>query len=182
VSQSDGRTGHFSHPDSYVFLSRLFTRQQPGAVQRARLHLESLDQRNAPSSIRDDGTLLDLNVDDAYLTVVSLDDPSTDPLLSPPNQAPQITSFAAAETSPGQFRFSGTVVDESPTGMVVTLNGVQSEIQNYQTTVQSDGSFSCVIQLLTDGTDAGTVQAQTVDSAGLQSNVASVYVVPTVTP
>lgn len=223
-----------------MFPFSLFTRPRRGSVRRARLTVEALDQRQAPSSI--DGTI-GTQLYDLYNSAI---DPTTavagspaatvanavagsggstpqasgnsavvaplplppganttappaagDPLslpshggnvgtapavavplnIIPPNQPPEITSFTANQISPGKFQFAGEVVDEIPSGMVVSLSGVPS-VQGATATVQSNGSFSTVVQLRTDGSDMGTVYAVTVDSGGLNSNIANVNVYP----
>lgn len=151
----------------------LGARRKSGLGNYARLTLERLADRAAPSDLLHDSS-------DALFLLAPTPDP---PLIAPPiNQPPQITSFTATETTPGLYRFAGTVADESPEGMVITLTGPQDAVDGQTTTVHADGSFSIILQLRTDGTDAGTVQARTVDSGGLPSNVASVDVIPTISP
>lgn len=135
-----------------------------------RLRLESLEYRDHP-----DGLLGD--------PPSPLPPSNPPPVLIPPpmppaNVAPTISNFNAEETGNGFYIISGQVTDEHPDGMFVTLGGSTSAAGKI-ITVQSDGSFSCIVQLATDGTETGTISARTVDDHGVASNEMYVLVSPT---
>jgi hypothetical protein len=96
-----------------------------------------------------------------------------------PNAVPVITDFDASETMAGLYMFSGQVVDENPANLTIYFGGSPVSMPGQTTVTESDGWFSFVIQLHTDGSDAGTVTAYTVDDAGQQSNLVMVDVAPT---
>jgi hypothetical protein len=100
----------------------------------------------------------------------------------PANQAPQILDFAAEQVGNGLFVFTGRVVDENPAGLVVVFDGDCPTMQGQTVVVQSDGTFSFVVRLRTDGTDVGFVTATTTDAQGAVSNEAAVFVTPTPPP
>ena len=144
----------------------MFTLLRRPAPKRARtgssvrLRLESLEFRDQP-----DGLLGD--------------PPTPPPTQTPPaNVPPVITNFNAEQTGNGFYIISGQVTDENPDGMIVTLGGSTSAAGR-TIIVQSDGSFSCIVQLATDGTDTGTISATTIDDHGVVSNEMYVLVSPT---
>ena len=85
------------------------------------------------------------------------------------NQAPQIEVFCE-EVGIGQWRVYGQVTDENPGNLTVHLGGIPSAVGKTMVTA-SDGSFSMILYVETDGTDVGVVSAQTTDAQGLDSNV-----------
>lgn len=89
------------------------------------------------------------------------------------SNVPWISSFSATRIEGDMWVFQGTVVDESPEGLVVELSGIPS-LQGVTATVLSDGSFSVVIEL--DPGESGTVSAITTDWWGLTSNIAQDWV------
>ncbi len=93
------------------------------------------------------------------------------------NAAPQIINFTATNLGNGQYLFTGQVVDESPGGLTITFGGVPTMV-GLTTTTASDGTFSKMVQLQTNGSDDGTVTASTIDIWGSGSNVALVNVTP----
>ena len=95
------------------------------------------------------------------------------------NQAPQIVDFAAQELGNGLFIFTGRVLDESPGGLTVTFGGGVPTMVGRSCVTDSNGNFSFMIQLQTNGTDIGWVTAKTQDSHGVASNEPSVHVRPT---
>jgi hypothetical protein len=147
-----------------MLLSALFGRRsRPTPVRRARLSLEALDGRFCPDgndATNPSGTL--------YLVT------------TPPdvNAPPEIINFTAVEISSGVVNISGTVVDEDPAGLTVTFQGPQTAINGKTVTTASSGTFSLTVTLAIDGSDDGMVSAQTVDRAGLASNVVYVDVQP----
>lgn len=135
---------------------------RPGRGLRVSLRLESLGDRAVPGSLSASTT-------------------PTDPVLAAPAPAPMapvIDSFAAQEVNYGWYQFTGHVTDDQPGGLTVTFGGVPS-LEGKTTVTASDGSFSLLVQVKTDGSDTGTVTAQTVDTAGNPSNVATCYIHPT---
>jgi len=131
------------------------------------LRLESLEYRDHP-----DGLLGD--------PPPPLPVTNPPPLQNPPplNVPPTISNFNAEQIGNGLYVVSGQVSDEHPDGMIVTLGGSTSAAGK-TITVHSDGSFSMVIQLATDGTDTGTISATTVDNQGVVSEAVYVLVSPT---
>lgn len=96
----------------------------------------------------------------------------------PPNVAPVIENFTAQEIGNGMFLITGRVIDETPTGMIVTFGGTTSAAGQYAT-VSADGTFSKIVQLRTDGTDSGYITATTVDAYQVVSEEVDVLVNPT---
>lgn len=144
-----------------------FLRRSPrpaAAPFRARLTLESLDQRLAPSD----------------LPPVPGDPPENETYFPAPptNAPPQIINFSAAHIVGGAWRFTGDVIDEFPSGLTITLGGAPDSLQGVTTTTNASGHFEIVVFLNTDGTDSGTATAQTVDNIGQQSNLAMYIVHP----
>jgi hypothetical protein len=95
------------------------------------------------------------------------------------NAAPQIVEYTRQEIGNGLFLITGRVVDESPGGLTVTFGGDTSAAGNTATTL-SDGTFSIVVQLRVDGTDAGYLTATVRDAQGLVSQEVSVFLDPTI--
>ncbi len=139
------------------------TPARPRPALRTRLRLEHLDDRAAPSSLGDgDPPLLgDLSGRETRIAV-----------------APEIVNFVGAESSTGWFLFTGQVQGSATVaGLTITFGGVPS-LQGQTTTTASDGTFSLMVQVQTDGSDHGTVTAQTV-ADGLTSNLATCEIDPT---
>ncbi|MBX9626209.1 MAG: hypothetical protein K2X82_20590 [Gemmataceae bacterium] len=144
---------------------------------RTRLTAEPLGGRYAPSGF---GPGLD-PVGGSPVYTPSFSGPTNPPPPAPVpgNVAPQIVGFTAEDLGGGQFRFTGTVVDEAPGGLTVGFGGSVGSVRGKSAVTNSDGTFTLVVRLKTDGSDSGTVTAQTKDRQGLASNVASVDVSPT---
>jgi hypothetical protein len=107
-----------------------------------------------------------------------LSDPPTQPPAQPPvNQPPAIVDFDAERVGNGAFLITGRVIDENPDGMVVTLGGGTSAA-GITVTCDEDGYFSVIVQLRTDGTDAGFITATTIDDHNQVSEEVEVYVNP----
>ena len=130
---------------------------------RARLSLESLDQRLAPSD----------------LPPTPGDPPETVTYFpaDPTNKPPQIVNFGASEIVGGMWRFTGDVIDEFPSGLTVTFGGEPNSLQGVTVTTDASGHFDIVVFMKTDGSDYGTASAQTVDNIGQESNLALYLVV-----
>ena len=141
---------------------------RPGHTLRVSLRLEPLGDRAVPGSL-DGGT-------------TPTDPSATDPTLiapAPSQTAPVIDSFTAQEMDYGWYQFMGHVTDDRPTaGLIVTFGGVPS-LEGKTAVVSDAGTFSLLVQVKTDGSDSGTVTAQTVDTDGNPSNVAMCYISPT---
>jgi hypothetical protein len=135
-----------------------------GLAARAILRLESLEWRDQPSTLDPGGGA----ADDQYFY-----------LTPAPNEAPDIVDFTAREVGTGLFLVSGRVIDESPGGLTVTLDG-DTAASGTTTTTLEDGTFSVLVRLPTDGTGAGYITATTVDNRGLVSDEVSAFVNPTV--
>jgi hypothetical protein len=105
----------------------------------------------------------------------AIDDAQATSTIRKNDYAPVITGFAA-EQGPGDFwTFYGTVSDEDedPTGWTVAFGGIL-EAYGYTATVEEDGTFTLTAEF--PGLAAGTASAQTTDSEGLDSNLATYYV------
>lgn len=183
----------------------LFLRRTPrpsSTRSRARLTLEVLDARLAPSLI-DPITGAEIPAPPPPPTnppIVGDPTPNPPPPTTPPivgdptpppgtggnppliplagNAPPQITHFSAVEIVGGMWRFSGTVVDETPGGLTVTLGGEPDSLQGVTVRTDANGHFEIVLLLNTNGSDNGLASAQTVDGAGLASNVALTNISP----
>ena len=144
-------------------------------VRRKLLRLESLEGREQPDGgVGDPPPPLE---SPPPLTLTPPANPAT-PANStlPANVAPIIMDFSAVETGNGDYLITGRVVDETPSGMIVTLAGSTSA-SGSKITVSSDGTFSAYVHLHTDGTDAGYI-ATTTDALGLKSGQVQVLVDP----
>jgi hypothetical protein len=155
------------------------------APTRARLSLESLDSRSAPSTVIDPVT--GAPVAD-YVAAPSDGSSSLDPIgttppappAPPANQAPQIVNFSGRQDTGNIWVLSGDVLDEAPGGLTITFGGEPISLQGKTVTTDSAGHFELVIALKTDGSDNGVATAETVDKLGAQSNVAECGIYPSV--
>jgi hypothetical protein len=84
---------------------------------------------------------------------------------------PVISNFQASEGTNNIWTFTGTVTDESPAGLTVTLGGLTS-LQGKSGTVDATGHFSISVQLKSG--DNGLATAVTTDWWGLTSNTAQI--------
>jgi hypothetical protein len=140
-----------------------------GLLRRNRLARTS---RKAPSFrtiLRVDGL--------EYRDVPSDISTGSDGISMPTNQPPQIVGFTVTRVGTGLYLISGTVVDENPGGLTVTIGGSTSAAGS-STTTWSDRTFSMVVTLQTNGTDVGYITATTVDDHNQTSNEPSVFVTP----
>jgi hypothetical protein len=78
----------------------------------------------------------------------------------PPNQPPQI-SVSAVPQGPGLWKISGTVTDETPSGLIVNVSG--PGFANTFTTTVAGGAYSIVVQTV----GSGTVTVTVTDPGGL---------------
>ena len=134
-------------------LLNLFRRRSAGRVRRPRLSFEALESRETPTDFLSGGG-------------------------GAINLAPVIDEFDATETLAGYYTFFGHVTDENPEGMVIYFGGGTSTMPGQSVTVNADGSFFFSIQLQTNGSDAGSVEAWTIDNQGVVSQIASVEISP----
>jgi hypothetical protein len=133
---------------------------RPGPALRARLAVEQLDARVTPGSLDPSPP-----EGDSYL-------------VAPDSTPPVIVDFTGGEVLHGWYSFTGRVdAGESSGGLTVTFGGVPS-LQGRTAVTASDGTFSLLVQVKTDGSDDGTVTAQTVAN-GQQSNQATWDITPT---
>ena len=159
------------YPQDAMFLFSKFSRParpaRSGHTQRARLRLEQLDDRAAPSTVADSDLLSPDGTDDVAL-------------MAPPGPtaAPVIDQFSAAEIDHGLYLFTGHVTATPAGGLTVNFGGVPS-LQGQSTTTNADGTFSIAVTVKTDGSDHGTVWAQAIDAKGQVSNVALTDINPT---
>jgi hypothetical protein len=86
------------------------------------------------------------------------------------NAKPVIMNFEAESQGAGNvYLFKGRVVDEHPSGLTVTLNGLPS-LNNVQVTVGEDGWFYHIVTL--GAGEEGTATAITIDWWNVESDVA----------
>jgi hypothetical protein len=129
-------------------------------VNRLRLVLETLEQRDCPSG-SDLSSLL--AIPDSSSVVVQAQGDG-----APTNQAPSIT-LNIAYGSQRMVTLSGQVTDENPGGLTVTFTGaVEGSV-----VTNPDGTFSIELE----ASALGTVEATTIDGGGLWSNTATAEVV-----
>lgn len=95
------------------------------------------------------------------------------------NASPQIVDYTRTEVGNGLFLITGRVVDENPGGLTVNFGGDTSAAGSTTTTL-SDGTFSILVQLRLDGTDAGYLTAKVTDAQGLVSQEVAVFLDPTI--
>ena len=128
---------------------------------RSFLRLEELDVRATPSDLGD----------------LPPSNPPAQAAPPAPQPAPNIDTFAAVEVAHGWYTISGHVASANPNGLVVTFAGVPS-LAGQTAVVDANGNFSITIQVATDGSDIGTISAQTIQG-GTLSNTALTYMSPT---
>jgi hypothetical protein len=140
----------------------------------ARLGLELLDTRNAPSSVVGNAVasadwLTDRDSFDWMPAYVGKYD--AEPVTAPPaNTKPVINNFRVQPLDGGIARYSGTVSDESPSGLSVLITGVQACLGNGQTVVtDAEGYFQWEGSVRTT-VDAGPAYANVSDAQGLAAD------------
>jgi|GEM_PF-3928219 len=87
------------------------------------------------------------------------------------NKPPSIT-IAAVQLSNGAWRFQGTVSDENPAGLTVSLRGVPG-LSGTSAVTAADGSYSVTVNLQPGV--SGFVTATVTDREGLEGS-ASTYI------
>jgi hypothetical protein len=142
----------------------------PAARRPARLFVEQLDDRAAPSG--------GLTSEPEPWAGIGMTAELVAIGKEVPNLPPEIVDFTATEVEPGLFRFTGRVNDESPGGLTVTFGGVPGCVQGVSVVTNADGTFELLVQVSTDGSDTGTVEVVTQDAAGQSSDVATYYLDP----
>ncbi len=88
------------------------------------------------------------------------------------SSAPVITNLQATIVNGLVWRYSGTIEDESPEGLVVVLNGLS--LDNVEAVVAADGTFS--VDVIMGDDESGTVAASMVDWWGLESDPYMIWV------
>ena len=146
----------------------------PLPVTRARLRLEPLDPRTAPSSLFDPLT----GTRSADYIAAPVPDDSAQATRVAVNQAPSVTNFEAAQSTGNIWRFTGDVIDEQPAGLTITFGGEPVTLRGYTTQTNANGHFDVLIALNTDGSDDGVATAKTVDPQGTSSNLATYSIMP----
>lgn len=140
----------------------------------ARLGLEMLDTRNAPSSVLGNSVasadwLADTDSSDwmpAYVGSYDVVPVTT----APANTKPVINNFRVQPLDGGIARYSGTVSDESPAGLSVRITGVQACLGDGQTAVtDAEGYFEWEGSVRTT-VDAGPAYADVFDAQGLAAD------------
>ncbi|HEY1187207.1 MAG TPA: hypothetical protein VGE74_06085 [Gemmata sp.] len=135
---------------------------------RARLSLEAFGPRLAPSSLLGTDTL-DPTLGTQF---------GGDLVLRMAPEAPRLTNFVGIEIVGGLYRFEGDVIDLAPAGLTVTFGGEPDSLQGVTATTDANGHFDKVVPMKTDGSDNGTASAQTVNAAGVASNLALAIIRP----
>jgi hypothetical protein len=93
------------------------------------------------------------------------------------SQKPEIVEFDADKSPDGLWYFSGTVVDESPGGLVVKFSNLPG-LKGKTATVGSDGKFSLLPPVALHLTKPGQARADVTDWWGLAADPAFVDVSP----
>ena len=182
------------------FTRRAVRPSRPVPSFRSRLRLEELSLRAAPSSLddpsdpsTDDTTTLssDPTTDptdptdsgdtgtgdtgtgtggtgDTGLNIPPPPPPSQPPPDNPP-AIPDIDQFDAIEISHGLYEIIGHVSAQQPSGLVVQFAGIPA-LNGQTATTDQYGNFNLVFDVATDGSDKGTITAQTKDANGNLSN------------
>jgi hypothetical protein len=138
---------------------------RPAPALRSFLRIEELGDRAMPSDL---------------LGTTPPEPPPPPPGIEnpPPVQAaPFINTFIAAEAAHGWWTLSGHVNGTNANGLIVRFDGVPG-VDNVTTTVDANGNFSVTIPVATDGSDRGTISAQTTQN-GVDSNLAFTFMDPT---
>ncbi|MBY0457135.1 MAG: hypothetical protein K2V38_07350 [Gemmataceae bacterium] len=142
---------------------------RPSAPLRARLAVESLDGRLAPS---------DLGLNDPTVVNTSNNNAPVIPApQSPENAAPRVVNFKAIGGVGTWFTFQGKVLDANPGGLTVTLGGSPVTIRGQKLTTDANGNFEKAFELTNRNDDGGEASAVTVNAAGVQSNEALTLVI-----
>jgi len=133
-----------------------------GPALRSFLRLEELGVRATPSDLGD---------------APPPAQPVQPPVMPPAVNAPFINTFTAAEVAHGWYTISGHVNGTNVNGLIIHFDGVPA-LDNVTATVDANGNFSITIPVATDGSDIGTITAQTTQN-GVNSNLAFTYMNPT---
>jgi hypothetical protein len=156
-----------------------FRSAAPTPITRARLGLESLDGRSAPSAMI--GPLTGAPSLE-YIAAPAPDagtGAATQKVGVPGvNQSPRIDNFEAAQETGNIWRFTGDVTDEQPGGLTITFGGEPVTLRGYTTRTDANGHFDLLIAMNTDGSDDGVATAQTADPQGASSNLATYSILP----
>lgn len=148
-----------------------------------RLGMETLDPRNAPSSLTDTNTATtdwlgepaDTDWLPAYVAVESAQPGVPSPGGGTDNLSPEIHNFTLV-INPGLVGvFSGRVADESVSTVTIRFGGSPQCLQEQTASVAADGTFSFEGQLRAIG-DGGYAWAEPVDAQGLVGRYEEVFV------
>lgn len=131
----------------------------------------SVHQALTNSSSKTAGTEQTLSPD------ISVGTSSVGTMGAPPVTGIKITGFGASENGPGLWTFSGTVSAATLSGNTVTLGGVP-DVEGLKLTTNGSGQFCQAVDLKTDGSDDGMVEAIASTPAGQQSQYAYCLVDP----
>lgn len=143
-------------------------------ARRTRLALERLDDRNAPSSLIGNAVATT-----DWLGQTPKDDPPTYFGETNPgtNLKPVIVNFSVVIQTGNWGVFTGTVQDENPGNLTVTLTGAAQCVAN-GVTVTTDASGNFVFEAqLRPVLDGGKVYADVSDAQGLAADSASYLIV-----
>ena len=138
---------------------------KPGHSLRSRLSLEELGTRAVP---------------DGNDPPTPPPDPGQPVTGNPPPviAAPVIDQFNPSEVAHGWYEITGHVTATNVNGLVVRFDGIPS-LEGRTATCDANGNFTLVFTVQTNGTDRGTISAQTTDANGHDSNLALAYMSPT---
>jgi hypothetical protein len=150
-----------------MFPFNLFDRPvRPAARRRTVLSVLTLDDRALPSA----------TLTDSFTPTPPPE--NSDGRIREAATVLQIIDFAAQEVGDGLFMLTGQVIGENVAGLTVSFSGAPDDVQGRTTTTLSDGTFSIMVRLRPDYSDAGTVSAVASDGVRV-SNTADVLLSPT---
>src|SRR5918993_637795 len=89
-----------------------------------------------------------------------------------PNAKPAISSITTVQVPGQKFRIYGTVTDEAPAGLVVTLSGARA-VNGLTAIVLANGTWSTVANIPTG--NHGTITAKVTDWYGLTGSRSAAY-------
>jgi hypothetical protein len=91
--------------------------------------------------------------------------------------APVIANFAVQQVNGNEYQFTGTVTGSYVQGLTVTFGGQPLSLQGQKATVNADGTFTLLVDMVNGADDNGQASAQIkADGWGQASNVATVNV------
>ena len=91
--------------------------------------------------------------------------------------APVISNFAVEQVNYNEYQFTGTVTGSYVQGLTVTFGGQPLSLQGQKATVNTDGTFTLMVNMIHGADDNGMASAQILaDGWGQSSNGATVLV------